>query len=651
MSEIQGGIGSVEGLLAAAMASLLDGDDMRPAPATAPSRLLPSPPAWAHLRRSHHCHGFAGEAWQHLVATEEAEQELDALCAATVCAPTTGPRLALFIYTHLADETGAQVFACLLYAAGDREGARFWWQYAAGAGVDKAAYCLVLDHSRRGEHEDAQVWADLLAHSDFVPDSSWRDRPPLPPHTRRALAAALAFVHQEPHEDLGLIPLPAIRVAKAAFAFAQHPHSRQPGDWMLQSPGIPTKAPPPPTPSPQHTAQAPVPAADTREQPSRRHTAHRPKLLSRRDTPVSSADSTSIRRARRALEVVRVLEKHRLGTSVRQLSAKTGIGEAELGPLLDMLCEEDFAERLAGTTDVYAPGLALDRLALPGGAGIGAQLQRTLAIARDHIGAAVYLSRYSDGDILITQASTSTGAPPVLEHTPFHLAAHASALGKCLLGQLGHDQQAEHITRYDMESFTARTCKDPRAFLRHLDRTRPGEPVYDIREYDELVVCSAVAASITGQVGGLALSMPSRNSHRLKEATKTLQRKAVPILLVLLLTGAFPSNVTPTEDIQIPDFLPTATDQALSERALNHLSRMFATPLTSSTAIQQVASTHPAPHLVADPESHTLYLFEATPPHTPAVLALPHPLTAHSPFARTPASSFRTPGDLLVYTA
>ncbi|MEV6735189.1 IclR family transcriptional regulator C-terminal domain-containing protein [Streptomyces sp. NPDC051364] len=667
MSETHGSYGTVEELLAAALKPMLfDGEDTLspPLPARTPDRGCQSrlAAAKAHLRQARHMYGFAGQAWQQLVHNEEAGEELEALCAQTVSHPNSGPSIAVFISSHHTDGTGAQVFACLLYAAGDSEGARFWWQYAAGMGVDKAAYCLVLDHSRRGEYEDAQLWADLLAHSDFTPDPRWHHRP-LSPGVRDVLAGLLVCIRQEPHEDLGLIPLPATKFAKAVFALALRPQQPRPGYWMLRPTTSPRPASPDaeapdrvtneqdPAPSPDANtwpahAATPAPA----EPPAPGWTMGAPRLLPRSGKRASADDSAAMRQARHAHNIVGVLQKHRLGISAGQIATKTGLDEAELAPLLEMLCEEDFAEPVHGALGIYAPGLALDRLALPGGSGIGAQLQRTLAIARDHIGAAIYLSRYSDGDVLVTQVSTSTNAPPVEEHTPFHQAPHASALGKCLIGQLRHDQQAEHITRYTMESFTARTCKDPRTFLEHLGRTRPGDPAYDIREYDRLVVCSAVPASLSSQIGGLALSLPSLHAHRLREATKALQRKAVPILLVLLLTGAIPTDAS-ADDLHTADLLATASDAPLNERGLNHLRRMFATPLTSRAAIRNAAGTT-APHLVSDAASNTFYLFDAAPPESVTTLALPHPITAPLPGTQLldGAATFPgPPGDLLVY--
>jgi hypothetical protein len=83
------------------------------------------------------------------------------------------------------DIDGALHFACLLNLTRKPEGARWWWQYAAGAGNATAAYCLHLFHLGRGELRDADHWMgqarDLdidLAHRPARPER------PRTPHTR-----------------------------------------------------------------------------------------------------------------------------------------------------------------------------------------------------------------------------------------------------------------------------------------------------------------------------------------------------------------------------------------------------------------------------------------------------------------------------------
>ncbi|GAA3889266.1 hypothetical protein [Streptomyces sedi] len=54
---------------------------------------------------------------------------------------------------------GAMVFACLLHLSGRHDGARFWWQFSAGAGKSTAALCLYLLHLQQGDMRDAHHWA------------------------------------------------------------------------------------------------------------------------------------------------------------------------------------------------------------------------------------------------------------------------------------------------------------------------------------------------------------------------------------------------------------------------------------------------------------------------------------------------------------
>lgn len=50
------------------------------------------------------------------------------------------------------------VLACVLQLTDTDDGARFWWQYAVGAGQAAAAYCLYLHHLSLGEDDTAQWW-------------------------------------------------------------------------------------------------------------------------------------------------------------------------------------------------------------------------------------------------------------------------------------------------------------------------------------------------------------------------------------------------------------------------------------------------------------------------------------------------------------
>ncbi len=79
------------------------------------------------------------------------------------------------------------------------------------------------------------------------------------------------------------------------------------------------------------------------------------------------------------------------------------------------------------------------------------RLQNTLAELRDAVGAAVYLSRYTDGEVSVVQVADGPLTPAVNEWVDFRSAAHASAAGKCLLAQLDHDARRDHVSRHRLK--------------------------------------------------------------------------------------------------------------------------------------------------------------------------------------------------------
>ncbi|MER7901105.1 hypothetical protein ABTX62_34835 [Streptomyces sp. NPDC096046] len=66
--------------------------------------------------------------------------------------------VARFVTEQVPEPGAALVLACVLQLTDTDEGARFWWQYAAGAGQAAAAYCLYLHHLALGERDTADFW-------------------------------------------------------------------------------------------------------------------------------------------------------------------------------------------------------------------------------------------------------------------------------------------------------------------------------------------------------------------------------------------------------------------------------------------------------------------------------------------------------------
>ncbi|MFE5039166.1 hypothetical protein [Streptomyces sp. NPDC056683] len=91
------------------------------------------------------------------IADDVAAQSLAALCEAvlTHCTPD---QLADFLTDQLPQPRAAWILGCALQLAGADDGARFWWQYAAGAGDEAPSYCLYLLHLARGDIHAASLW-------------------------------------------------------------------------------------------------------------------------------------------------------------------------------------------------------------------------------------------------------------------------------------------------------------------------------------------------------------------------------------------------------------------------------------------------------------------------------------------------------------
>ncbi|MET7715457.1 hypothetical protein [Streptomyces sp. NPDC005407] len=100
-----------------------------------------------------------------------AAEDLRALCE-TLVTHTPADDVADFVTEQLPEPRSAMVLACVLQLTDTDDGARFWWQYAAGAGQAAAAYCLYLHHLALGEKDAADWWhqqTDDVHHPDQPP--------------------------------------------------------------------------------------------------------------------------------------------------------------------------------------------------------------------------------------------------------------------------------------------------------------------------------------------------------------------------------------------------------------------------------------------------------------------------------------------------
>ncbi|MFJ2741729.1 IclR family transcriptional regulator C-terminal domain-containing protein [Streptomyces sp. NPDC087440] len=242
------------------------------------------------------------------------------------------------------------------------------------------------------------------------------------------------------------------------------------------------------------------------------------------------------RQVQHALRVLETVSRHSGGVTADRIARESALTPAELRPLLLMLRREGYVEQLAD--GAYVTGEALDLVGAPGTTRrelVQQRLQETLDQLRDSVGAAIYLGRYVDGEIKVTQVAEGPLTPKVNEWVDFRSSAHASAVGKCLLTQLDRDGRRDHLSRHKTARLTSRTITSERVLFSKLDAQPPTVPVLDLQEYALGTVCAAVPLTAGAAVGCLALSLPLEHAHRLRQAADALNRRATPMALSLSL--------------------------------------------------------------------------------------------------------------------
>jgi len=233
----------------------------------------------------------------------------------------------------------------------------------------------------------------------------------------------------------------------------------------------------------------------------------------------------------RALRLLEAVDRHPQGATLAALARELSLplpAVQELAEVLEiegyLICQEG-GWVLGGTFALLGQS---NREQL-----VRTRLDHKLAELRDELGAAVYFSRYHDGELTVEAVAAAEYAPAVEEWVDFKATAHASAIGKCLLSQLDHDGRRDHLSRHPIARLTSRTITDAEQLMHRLERQPATVPVLDIQEYALGTVCAAVPITAGSTVGCLATSMPVDNIHRLRAAAELLAERAAPLMLAI----------------------------------------------------------------------------------------------------------------------
>ncbi|RST03293.1 IclR family transcriptional regulator C-terminal domain-containing protein, partial [Streptomyces sp. WAC05374] len=261
-----------------------------------------------------------------------------------------------------------------------------------------------------------------------------------------------------------------------------------------------------------------------------------------------SARRESAQRWRQAMRVLDVL--HAIGSadgpvSTARITRGTGLDGPELERLLDWLSRQGLVA--VADPGAYTAGPLMRVLAGHRGTEREGALREVLSDLRDTVGAAVYVSTYTDGEVRITQYADGPGTPAVHEWVDFREAAHASAVGKSLLAQLDFEGRMDHLHRRRPVPLTSRTITDHRHLFHALDHHGPQAAQFDLLEYSDDEVCVAFPLTVGGRAGAVALSLPVARQHRLLEAADALSSRSASLLATLLLAADPPDGARPPE--------------------------------------------------------------------------------------------------------
>jgi DNA-binding IclR family transcriptional regulator len=209
---------------------------------------------------------------------------------------------------------------------------------------------------------------------------------------------------------------------------------------------------------------------------------------------------TLIQSVQRALRLIEVVAEHDGRARAKEIARISGLPLATTYHLLRTCAHEGWLQRLDDGS--YVVGHRMDVVREHGTAArVVAQARPALEWLRDELGGAVYLARYLDGEIVVVEIVDSARAPRVELWVGLHDAAHATAIGKCILGRLPAADRDDYLDRHPLHDLTPRTVVD----RRRLRLPVGDELARDDGEYAVGVACLAAPVTTPDGVGSVGV--------------------------------------------------------------------------------------------------------------------------------------------------
>jgi IclR family acetate operon transcriptional repressor len=227
---------------------------------------------------------------------------------------------------------------------------------------------------------------------------------------------------------------------------------------------------------------------------------------------------------------------HANGAPAKQLARETGLALGTAYHLLRTLAHEGYLRRLDDGT--YVLGDRLDSLQHNGrDQTMLSRIRPVLRSLRDELAAATYVSFYDEGEIRVADVVDGPRAPRVDMWVGFTEAGHATALGKCVLGNLAETARRDYLARHPLYDLTPHTLTCPRELLRTLERARSSGLTLDCEEYALGTGCAAVLVTDGRRIGALGVSVPADRLNRIQSSRQRLTAAAARVTRALSLTG------------------------------------------------------------------------------------------------------------------
>ncbi|HEX2312259.1 MAG TPA: IclR family transcriptional regulator C-terminal domain-containing protein [Thermomonospora sp.] len=244
---------------------------------------------------------------------------------------------------------------------------------------------------------------------------------------------------------------------------------------------------------------------------------------------------TLIASVQRALHLMEAVASHPDGAPAKVLAREARLPLATTYHLLRTLAHEGYATRLS--TGVWVLGDRLEALQGESRAQrLLARIRPALVALRDDLGAAAYFGMHEDGEIRIIDIADGPRTPRVDLWVGFDEAAHATAIGKCVLGQLDEDRRRDYLAGHPLVDLTPHTITEPRELLRVLPA--PGALAFDREEYALGTGCAAVPVTDADGdvVAALAVSCRPARLPEIVAAAPRLHATAARLTRTLTLT-------------------------------------------------------------------------------------------------------------------